>query len=99
MRASETLVGTWQCTGHYAMIGTSSTFEVVDFITYELDGDYVSISRLRWQDLDVPSFYLVKLQGEWQMSKDLLTQRHHFDELEVWGLDYLTRQPIKRGSA
>lgn len=94
-RASETLVGTWQCTGHYAMIGTSSTFEVVDFITYELDGDYVSISRLRGQDLDVPSFvYLVKLQGKWQMSNDLLTQRHHFDELEVWGLDYLTDSPL-----
>ena len=28
------------------------------------------------------------------MSKDLLTQRHHFDELEVWGLDYLTDSPL-----
>lgn len=93
--ASETLVGSWQCHERYVMVGTSSTFRVVTFIAYESDGDYVSISRLRWQDLDVPSFvYLVKLQGEWQMRQNLLTERHHFDQLEVWGLNYFTNSPL-----
>lgn len=95
LHAGDDLVGYWQCHQQYSVIGTSSTFRVVTFIAYESDGDYVSISRLRWQDLDEPSFvYLVKLQGAWQMSDNLLKESHHFDELEVWGLDYATDSPL-----